>query len=138
MSTIFHLVIKFHLTALRRLSSLDIVSLQCQVASSAVLLSMKHKHNHVNNQRPMVQKTNQSICSLFEGAWVRDETEGYPLYQSSSCPIIDPEFNCQMYGRPDSGYLKYRWKPLNCELSRYKQQHLTRHHKKKMCPKIMC
>ncbi|KAG5122621.1 hypothetical protein JHK84_040961 [Glycine max] len=95
-----------------------VVSLQCQVASSAVLLSMKHKHNHVNNQRPMVQKTNQSICSLFEGAWVRDETEGYPLYQSSSCPIIDPEFNCQMYGRPDSDYLKYRWKPVDCELPR--------------------
>ncbi|KAL2975763.1 hypothetical protein AAZX31_14G180300 [Glycine max] len=96
-----------------------VVSLQCQVASSAVLLSMKHKHNHVNNQRPMVQKTNQSICSLFEGAWVRDETEGYPLYQSSSCPIIDPEFNCQMYGRPDSDYLKYRWKPVDCELPRF-------------------
>ncbi|KAF7816118.1 protein PMR5 [Senna tora] len=61
--------------------------------------------------------TNESTCALFVGTWVRDET--YPLYQSSHCPIIDPEFNCQMYGRPDSDYLKYRWRPLNCELPRF-------------------
>jgi len=53
------------------------------------------------------------------GSWVFDES--YPFYQSSSCDIIDPEFNCQMNGRPDSDYLKYRWKPLNCELPRYKK-----------------
>ncbi|GJX34700.1 protein PMR5 [Tanacetum coccineum] len=51
------------------------------------------------------------------GSWVHDET--YPIYQASSCPLIDPEFNCQMYGRPDSDYLKYRWKPANCELPRF-------------------
>jgi len=96
------------------------VSLQCHLASSAVLSGTKQHHNHFSHQRPLVQ-TNQSTCSLFVGAWVRDETETYPLYHSSSCPIIDPEFNCQMYGRPDSGYLRYRWKPLNCELPRYKK-----------------
>ncbi|KAG4402564.1 hypothetical protein GLYMA_02G227950v4 [Glycine max] len=71
MSTIFHLVIKFHLTALRRLSSLDIVSLQCQVASSAVLLSIKHYNNHVNHETPMVQKpTKASLvhCSRVLGS----------------------------------------------------------------------
>lgn len=51
------------------------------------------------------------------GTWVRDES--YPVYQSSACPIIDPEFNCQMYGRPDSDYLKYRWQPANCVLPRF-------------------
>jgi len=97
-----------------------VLSLQCHVASSAVLSGMKQHHN----------QTDQTTCSLFVGAWVRDETERYPLYHSSSCPVIDPEFNCQMYGRPDSGYLKYRWKPLSCELPRYKQQYWTQHHKK--------
>ncbi|XP_027938923.1 protein PMR5-like isoform X1 [Vigna unguiculata] len=95
-----------------------VFSLQCRLASSAVVSGMKQHNDHVSHHTPLVQ-TNQSTCSLFVGAWVRDETETYPLYHSSSCPIIDPEFNCQMYGRPDSGYLRYRWKPLNCELPRF-------------------
>ncbi|GAV66596.1 PC-Esterase domain-containing protein/PMR5N domain-containing protein [Cephalotus follicularis] len=75
-----------------------------------------HKdHNH-HHRRPMFQ-ANQSSCALFVGTWVRDDT--YPLYDSSNCNSIDPEFNCQMYGRPDSDYLKYRWRPLNCELPRF-------------------
>lgn len=60
---------------------------------------------------------NLTSCQLFMGSWVYDET--YPLYQSSSCPIIDSQFNCQMYGRPDIDYLKYRWKPANCHIPRY-------------------
>lgn len=89
--------------------------LLCRLSSSALLLSLRNHHSHFHHQRPMIQ-ANQSTCALFAGTWVRDDS--YPLYQSSSCPIIDPEFNCQMYGRPDSDYLKYRWRPLNCELPR--------------------
>ncbi|KAH9701771.1 protein PMR5 [Citrus sinensis] len=62
-------------------------------------------------------QANQSTCALFVGTWVRDDT--YPMYQSPECPIIDSEFNCQMNGRPDSDYLKYRWQPLNCQLPRF-------------------
>ncbi|KAE9594182.1 hypothetical protein Lal_00001399 [Lupinus albus] len=98
------------------LAFLFLVSLQCHVASSALILSLRHHHNQLHHQRPMIH-SNQTNCALFMGTWVRDDT--YPLYQSSSCPIIDPEFNCQMYGRPDSSYLKYRWRPLNCELPRF-------------------
>ncbi|XP_054796652.1 protein PMR5-like [Prosopis cineraria] len=95
---------------------LFLVLLQCRLASSALLLSLRNHRNHFHHQRPMIH-ANQSTCALFDGTWVRDDS--YPLYQSSSCPIIDPEFNCQLYGRPDSDYLKYRWRPLNCELPRF-------------------
>lgn len=71
----------------------------------------------ISRPRHVIRQSNQSECALFMGSWVHDET--YPIYQASKCPIIDPEFNCQMYGRPDSNYLKYRWKPANCELPRY-------------------
>ncbi|KAL8140931.1 hypothetical protein V2J09_006952 [Rumex salicifolius] len=68
------------------------------------------------NPGPSLQP-NQTQCNLFMGSWVFDET--YPIYEASGCPIIDPEFNCRLYGRPDSGYLKYRWKPAGCELPRF-------------------
>ncbi|KAJ7959834.1 Protein trichome birefringence-like [Quillaja saponaria] len=90
--------------------------LQSHFVSSAVIWSLKNHHNHHHYHRPMIQ-ANQSSCALFVGTWVRDEA--YPIYQYSSCPVIDPQFNCQMYGRPDSDYLKYRWRPLNCELPRF-------------------
>lgn len=59
---------------------------------------------------------NQTACSIFSGSWVSDDS--YPLYRYSSCPAIDATFNCQRFGRPDSGYQRYRWRPTNCELLR--------------------
>ncbi|KAK6163169.1 hypothetical protein DH2020_000033 [Rehmannia glutinosa] len=86
------------------------------IVSSVVLIGLRNHHNNNNahHRRPMLG--NQSSCALFMGSWVRDET--YPDYQYS-CPMIDPQFNCQMYGRPDTDYLKYRWQPVNCQIPRF-------------------
>jgi len=97
------------------LTILCLLFVQPHIASSALIISLRNHHKNHQHRRPMIQ-TNQSSCALFAGTWVRDDT--YPVYQSSNCPIIDPQFNCQMYGRPDSDYLKYRWEPLNCQLPR--------------------
>lgn len=101
-----------------RFAFLLLLLLQLKTPYSALILSFRnhHNNNHHHNSRPGF-RANQSTCALFAGTWVRDDS--YPLYQSSACPIIDPEFNCQMFGRPDSDYLKYRWQPLNCELPRF-------------------
>ncbi|KAK4415332.1 protein trichome birefringence-like 5 [Sesamum alatum] len=56
-------------------------------------------------------------CDIYKGKWVRDE--GYPLYRPGSCPYVDEAFDCLSNGRPDSGYLKWRWKPDNCDLPRF-------------------
>ncbi|KAK1290889.1 hypothetical protein QJS10_CPB18g00144 [Acorus calamus] len=56
-------------------------------------------------------------CDLFQGTWTRDEE--YPLYRPGSCPYVDEAFTCQENGRPDSGYLKWRWKPDGCDLPRF-------------------
>ncbi|XP_047308606.1 protein trichome birefringence-like 38 [Impatiens glandulifera] len=58
-------------------------------------------------------------CNLFQGTWVMDTSNSYPLYQSSSCPFVDPEFDCQKFGRPDTQFLKYVWKPDSCDLPRF-------------------
>ena len=60
-------------------------------------------------------------CDVFSGSWVRDDgvTTAAAAYTGFRCPVIDPQFNCQLYGRPDNDYLRYRWKPASCELPRY-------------------
>ncbi|KAL0300681.1 UNVERIFIED_CONTAM: protein trichome birefringence-like 38 [Sesamum radiatum] len=57
-------------------------------------------------------------CNLFRGRWLYDSSSN-PLYESSSCPFINSEFDCLKYGRPDKLYLKYTWKPDSCSLPRF-------------------
>ncbi|KAK4481829.1 hypothetical protein RD792_012740 [Penstemon davidsonii] len=56
-------------------------------------------------------------CDIYKGKWVKDEH--YPLYNPGSCPYVDEAFDCQNNGRPDSDYLKWRWKPDDCDLPRF-------------------
>ncbi|CAI0400013.1 unnamed protein product [Linum tenue] len=107
------------------ISLLLLLASQTQVAFSALILSYRNHHRQQHNTLlPRIQ-TNRTGCALFEGSWVRDDS--YPVYSSSTCSFIDPNFNCQVYGRPDFTYPKYRWKPLSCELPRFDgQQFLQR------------
>ncbi|KAK8446169.1 hypothetical protein SEVIR_9G445001v4 [Setaria viridis] len=57
-------------------------------------------------------------CDVFSGSWVLGDASA-SAYTGYNCPLIDAEFNCQLYGRPDSDYLRYRWKPAGCELPRF-------------------
>lgn len=58
-----------------------------------------------------------SKCDLYAGKWVKDEE--YPIYKPTSCPYVDEGFSCQGNGRPDSEYLKWRWKPDGCDIPRF-------------------
>ncbi|MCL7033457.1 hypothetical protein MKW94_007681 [Papaver nudicaule] len=56
-------------------------------------------------------------CDLFVGEWVPDPLG--PLYSNESCHVIEGHQNCMTNGRPDSGYLYWRWKPQGCEIPRF-------------------
>ncbi|RCV26455.1 hypothetical protein SEVIR_5G254500v4 [Setaria viridis] len=64
--------------------------------------------------------TGMAACNLFQGSWVYDDS--LPMYDTAGCPFVEPEFDCQKYGRPDKMYLKYRWRPASCELPRFNGQ----------------
>lgn len=53
-------------------------------------------------------------CDLFTGEWVPN-AEG-PYYTNTTCDAIQEHQNCMKFGRPDTGFLKWRWKPDECEL----------------------
>ncbi|KAI4389298.1 hypothetical protein MLD38_001537 [Melastoma candidum] len=53
-------------------------------------------------------------CNFSVGKWVRHEGKGY--YTNSTCSLIPDQLNCFMFGRTDSDFLKWRWRPDGCEL----------------------
>ncbi|KAJ0745094.1 putative PMR5 domain, PC-Esterase [Helianthus annuus] len=74
-------------------------------------------HVIVEEQISISSKDSNEPCDLYDGTWVPDE--GYPLYNASHCPFAETSFNCLANGRKDNGYLKWRWRPNNCEISRF-------------------
>ncbi|GAB4831771.1 hypothetical protein Ancab_005783 [Ancistrocladus abbreviatus] len=53
-------------------------------------------------------------CDIFTGEWVPNPEA--PYYTNATCWAIHEHQNCRKYGRPDSEFLKWRWKPEGCEL----------------------
>ncbi|GKU97507.1 hypothetical protein SLEP1_g10649 [Rubroshorea leprosula] len=53
-------------------------------------------------------------CDIFSGEWVPNPDA--PYYTNETCWAIQEHQNCMKYGRPDTGFMKWRWKPDGCEL----------------------
>ncbi|KAL8528551.1 hypothetical protein ACS0TY_006103 [Phlomoides rotata] len=53
-------------------------------------------------------------CDIFTGEWIPNPEA--PYYTNMTCFEIHEHQNCMKYGRPDTDYLKWRWKPNGCDL----------------------
>lgn len=60
----------------------------------------------------------QNTCDLFKGHWV-PSLEGSTYYTNSSCTTIPDSKNCFKHGRKDTDFLKWKWRPEQCELPRF-------------------
>ncbi|XXG55388.1 hypothetical protein AAC387_Pa03g3070 [Persea americana] len=63
-------------------------------------------------------------CDYTRGKWVRDMLG--PRYNGTSCATIKDGQNCMSHGRPDLGYLYWRWKPKGCNLPRFEPSSFLR------------
>lgn len=53
-------------------------------------------------------------CDIFTGEWIPNPHA--PYYTNTTCWAIHEHQNCMKYGRPDTGFMKWRWQPDGCEL----------------------
>ncbi|CAN0925582.1 Xyloglucan O-acetyltransferase 1 [Linum grandiflorum] len=58
-----------------------------------------------------------AACDYTKGRWVPDKTG--PLYNGTTCGTIKDGQNCMSHGRPDMGFLYWRWQPQSCNLPRF-------------------
>ncbi|KAK8482322.1 hypothetical protein V6N13_065857 [Hibiscus sabdariffa] len=69
------------------------------------------------NDSVLTFNDSRNVCDIFDGRWVIDDD--YPLYNASDCPFVEQGFDCLENGRKDKDYLKWRWKPKNCDIPRF-------------------
>ncbi|KAG9450349.1 hypothetical protein H6P81_010314 [Aristolochia fimbriata] len=56
-------------------------------------------------------------CNYARGQWIPDKSGA--RYSPTSCGTIKDGQNCIAHGRPDTGYLHWRWRPAACDLPRF-------------------
>jgi hypothetical protein len=125
------ITMKFHGAAVElpngKTTSTDIPKHVFQVAVVLILLTILPLCINRNNPRsplpsPKIEDDHGLIrsrgfdkkCDIFTGNWI-PFPEG-PYYTNATCNLMIDQQNCMKFGRPDTEFLKWRWKPDECEL----------------------
>lgn len=81
-------------------------------------LSLHHTHSISSYQetpkKEHLRKKRKRKCDIFSGEWVPNPEA--PYYTNTTCKAIHEHQNCIKFGRPDLGFMKWRWKPKECDL----------------------
>lgn len=73
-----------------------------------------HNQHNYNYEDPFITSSSSSKCDLFNGEWIPNMDA--PYYTNETCWVIQEHQNCMKYGRPDTEFMKWKWKPDGCEL----------------------
>ncbi|KAG0553844.1 hypothetical protein KC19_12G043400 [Ceratodon purpureus] len=81
-------------------------------------VSNEEPNNHQQSEPNVIsmESHNKGVCDLAKGSWVPDSRP--PQYTNATCPFIQKHQDCIRNGRPDTGYLHWKWQPEHCELPR--------------------
>ncbi|KAE8735844.1 Protein trichome birefringence-like 19 [Hibiscus syriacus] len=90
-----------------------ILTLSLILISSITLSFLKSSHLHL--PLPSIPRSSDKSCDVFKGKWV-PYPQGPPYYSNETCRMIIDQQNCMKFGRPDTEFMKWRWKPDECQL----------------------
>ncbi|XP_010525312.1 PREDICTED: protein trichome birefringence-like 20 [Tarenaya hassleriana] len=76
--------------------------------------SNDHHSPHQETSREKHAGRRRRDCDISSGEWVPNHEA--PYYTNTTCWAIHEHQNCMKFGRPDSGFMKWRWKPYGCDL----------------------
>lgn len=78
------------------------------------LLRTSHSRFSLPFPFPSSLASSEKKCDVFSGKWM-PYPQG-PYYSNETCRLIVDQQNCMKFGRPDTEFMKWRWKPHDCEL----------------------
>ncbi|KAH7660154.1 PC-Esterase protein [Dioscorea alata] len=84
------------------------------VTSSSSSVQSASSTSPTNDEKTIVKMRDNKKCDIFRGEWVPNPRA--PYYTNNTCWAIHDHQNCMKFGRPDTDFLKWRWKPDGCEL----------------------
>ncbi|XP_024015162.1 protein trichome birefringence-like 20 [Eutrema salsugineum] len=76
--------------------------------------SISSSSSNVDDDHQETDHKPKRSCDLFSGEWVPNPEA--PYYTNTTCWAIHEHQNCMKFGRPDLGFMKWRWKPSGCDL----------------------
>ncbi|KAK6255652.1 Trichome birefringence-like [Theobroma cacao] len=102
-----------------------LLTLSLILISSIPLCLLKSSHSPLPSPKINISSLRsielEKKCDVFNGKWV-PHPQG-PYYTNETCRLIIDQQNCMKFGRPDSEFMKWRWKPDDCELPLFDAVH---------------